>query len=318
MIIQPSMKALKFFILLVLFADLAGLTGCDPGRSGKALPSVAEDEAHYVKPKTSLNAYSFNEPLAGGKMDLYDLLEYCSGAGFDAVDITAYYFPGYPEVPPDEYLYRIRQKAFLLGLDISGTGVRNDFSNPDPGRRAESVGLVKNWILAAEKLGAPVIRIFAGNSNTDGYTREEVLEWMLNDIRSCVEFGKQHGVVVAIQNHNDFIQTAEQAIEIIEKINSDWFGLILDTGSFRTADAYDEISRCIPYAVNWQIKTKIYDYGEETDIDLDRLFRIIRSSGYRGYVPIETLDPGDPVPQVNAFFRAVNESMNRVYSEKAL
>ena len=265
------------------------------------------------KPKTSLNAYSFNAPLRDKSMDLDDLLEYCAARDFDAVDITAYYFPGYPEVPSDEYLYHIKQKAFKLGLGISGTGVRNDFTNPDPEQRAADVELVKKWILAAEKLGAPVIRVFAGKSNTEGYTREEVLNWLLTDLRECVEFGKEHGVMIGIQNHNDFIENADQVIEIIEKVDSDWIGLILDTGSFRTGDSYAQIEKSIPYAINWQIKTKIYMDGAEEDIDLHRLFGIIKASGYRGYIPIETLDPADPLTLVDQFLSEVVKALEEVY-----
>jgi sugar phosphate isomerase/epimerase len=47
-----------------------------------------------------------------------------------------------------------------------------------------------------------------------------------------VAFGKEHGVVVTIQNHHDFIVNADHAIDIIEKVDSDWFGLIVDTGSY--------------------------------------------------------------------------------------
>ncbi len=244
-------------------------------------------------------------------MNLDDLLEFCATNNFDAVDLTAYYFPGYPNVPTDDYLYHIKQKAFKLGLEISGTGVRNDFTDLDATKRKESVLLVKNWILAAEKLGAPVIRVFSGTADTKGKSREEVVNYMVQDLKECAEFGKQHGVVVAIQNHNDFIKTADQAIEIIQKVNSDWFGLILDIGSFRT-DPYNEIAKAIPYAVNWQLKENLYVNGVEQKTDLDRLMKIIQPSGYRGYLPIETLGEGDPKVKVPVFLKEVREAMANI------
>ena len=122
--------------------------------------------------KTSLNAYSFNTPLLKEKiMNLDQLLEYCAEKDIDGVDLTGYYFPGYPEVPSYEYLYHIKQKAFLLGVEISGTGVINNFSSPDVNLRKEGVQLVKDWIIAAEKLGASVVRVFSGESDLTGYTR---------------------------------------------------------------------------------------------------------------------------------------------------
>ncbi len=272
--------------------------------SGEILPA---------KLKTSLNAYSFNRPLSDGAMDLDSLLEYCAGEGFDAVDITAYYFPGYPAVPTDEYLYHVKQKAFLVGLEISGTGVRNDFTDPDAGKREESVRLVKDWIVAAEKLGAPVIRIFAGKGEQEGYTRDQLAEWLVKDVKECVEFGKKHGVVVALQNHNDFIKNAGQAAEIMEKVDDEWFGLILDIGSFREGDAYRQVEQAIPWAVSWQIKEQIYMNGMSEKPDLARLLNIIKKAGYRGYVPIETLGEGDPAVKVHDFFTEFKEALAIVF-----
>jgi sugar phosphate isomerase/epimerase len=261
--------------------------------------------------KSSLNAFSFNLPLTDGSMDVFDLLKYCSDIGFDAVDITAYYFEGYPNVPSDEYLYRVKQQAFLLGLDISGTGVRNNFTSPDVEVRKKSVELVKSWIMASEKMGIPVIRIFAGEALPEGYTLEEVTDYMIEAIKECVEYGRKHGVVVAIQNHWAFIKTSDQAIDIIKRVDSDWFGLILDVGSYRSGDPYTHIKESIPYAVNWQIKEKVYENGIETKINLNKLFKLINASNYKGYLPIETLGPGDPKVKVEKFYKRVMKKMSR-------
>ena len=55
--------------------------------------------------RLGLNAYSFNEPLRAGTMTLDDLVDYCAQQGFDGLDATGYYFPGYPKVPDDAFLY---------------------------------------------------------------------------------------------------------------------------------------------------------------------------------------------------------------------
>ena len=259
--------------------------------------------------KTSLNAYSFNDPLTKGEMTIFDMLEFCANAGFDAVDITGYYFKGYPQVPPDDYLFSIKRKAFSLGIEISGTGVRNDFTIADQSKRDQEITLVKNWIDVAVKIGAPVIRIFAGTQKNEGISADQVTEWMLKDIQTCVDYGKQRGVIIGIQNHNDFILTADQVIKIIRAINSEWFGLILDTGSFRQLDAYAEIEKAIPYTVNWQLKEKIWLNGAEVDTDLERLMKIIKASGYKGYLPIETLGAGDPKIKIPALLEKVKKAM---------
>ena len=84
-----------------------------------------------VKLKLGLNAYSFNRPLSAGEMTLEDLVVYCAQNGFDALDATGYYFPGYPKVPDDDTIRSLKMKAYLNGVTLSSTGVRNDFSLPD-------------------------------------------------------------------------------------------------------------------------------------------------------------------------------------------
>jgi sugar phosphate isomerase/epimerase len=260
--------------------------------------------------KTSLNAYSFNGPLSGGSLSLSELLDYCAETGFDGIDITGYYFKGYPQVPSDEVLFQIKRKAFGLGLGISGTGVRNDFTIFDKTKREQEVQLVKNWIEAAAKFGAPVVRIFAGNQKNVGIPKDQVTEWMLKDIQTCVDYGKQNGVIIGLQNHNDFIQTADQVVAMIEAINSDWLGLILDTGSYRVLNPYEEITRSIRHVVNWQIKESVLINGEEKEIDLDKLMAIIKSSAYQGYLPIETLGQGDPKPSVDTMLTKLKKAIN--------
>jgi sugar phosphate isomerase/epimerase len=262
--------------------------------------------------KLSLNAYSFNDQLLNGNMTLEDMLRFCAEQGLVAADLTGYYFAGYPNVPPDEYLYNVKRTAFRLGVEISGTGVRNDFTHADPAKRRESVQLVKNWIDAAEKLGAQTIRIFSGNKNPEGYSRQQVLDWMYTDIRECIEYGKSHGVVIALQNHNDFIKTSAETIEIMEALRSDWFGLMLDIGSFRAANPYDEIARTIKYAITWQVKEKVFVDGKEVDVDTDKLAAIIRQSGYRGYLPVEALGKGDAKAKVSALVAKLRKSFSRV------
>lgn len=66
------------------------------------------------------------------------------------------------------------------------------------------------------------------------------------------------GVIIGIQNHHDFIKTADQVINIIQQVNSPWCGLILDVGSFRDKEVYSEIKKAIPYAINWQLKETVF------------------------------------------------------------
>lgn len=270
---------------------------------------ITNDKSKNSKLKTSLNAYSFSGTLTDKSMNLDDLLDFCAEQNFEGVDLTGYFFPNYPQVPSDEYIYHIKRKAHLLGLDITGTGIRNDYTNPDPEKRKSDIQLIKNWIEVAAKLGAPVLRVFAGVLRPKEYTWDQIAAWMVKDIRECVAYGQQHGVIVAIQNHHDFIQTADDVLKIIQLVDMEWFGLILDTGSYHQGDPYEQIARTAPYAVNWQVKENIFVNGVEVKTDLKRLFKIIKESGYRGYIPIETLGKGDPKVKVANFMVEVQNAL---------
>lgn len=259
--------------------------------------------------KLSLNLYSFNQLLSEGKIDLFDMLNFCAEHNFDAIDPTGYYFLGYPEVPSDEYIYKFKKQAFLLGLDISGTGVRNDFTYTDSAKRNEDIALIKKWIVAAAKMGSPNLRIFAGKTNHEGYSRPQVFEWMAKDIKECCDFGEKHGVMIALQNHNEFLKTADDVNQIIEMVNSDWLGLNLDIGSYRVNDPYEEIGKNIHHAITWQIKENVWIDGKETPTDFVKLFKIIKKGAYRGYLPLETLGKGDPYQKVPTLLRKVESSI---------
>jgi len=271
-----------------------------------AIPAPARvSRESGVKLKLGLNAYSFDRPLREGGMTLADTVHFCAQHGVDALDATGYYFPGYPNVPTDEYIYNLKRTAFVNGVAISGTGVRNDFAVADETARKKDVQLVKDWIVAASKLGAPVIRVFSGAARPNGHSFDEALEWMAADFKECAAFGKQHGVMIAIQQHNDFLKTAAETIRVIDTVGSDWFGCILDIGSLRSGDPYAEIEKLVPYAVSWQIKENVGRDGKEEPTDLAKIKAIIDRSGYRGYVPFEALGGGDPRVKVAGFLEKI-------------
>src|SRR3954453_22259025 len=132
-----------------------------------------------VRLRLALNSYSFNRPLMAHEMTLHDVIDYCAAQNIDGLDATGYYFPGYPKVPADDYLYNLKRKAYLNGVSISGTGVRNDFTLPDAAARKAQIELVKDWIVAGEKMGATFIRVFSGPSMPKDHTFDQVLKWMV-------------------------------------------------------------------------------------------------------------------------------------------
>ncbi|MBC7652880.1 MAG: sugar phosphate isomerase/epimerase [Oligoflexus sp.] len=285
--------------------------------------ALAQKKTYPLIP--SINDYSFSDLLMArdsrDKQQLYslfNLLDWCKANNIKGLDPTAYFFPTYPEVLSDEYLKKFKDRAAELKITLTGTGIRNDFASPDPKIRAAGVELAKNWIVAAHKMGIPVVRLFSGEI-PKGYENKwkEVANWMIESYKECAAYGEKYGVKIGIQNHGDMLQTAEQCKYVINGVKSKWAGLIIDTGNFRTADPYKDIAEVIPYVVNWQIKESPNEIGSPNQTDYVKLIKIIKDSEYKGFLPLETLlvrgKPYDPFALVPQILSKMQMAIEKVY-----
>ncbi len=255
--------------------------------------------------KIVLNFYSFNNPLVAAEMSIYDVIDYAASIGYEGLDITGYYFKGYPAVPTDEVIYSVKRRAFKRGIEICGTGIKNKFTQADSVERKKEKQFVKDWVLVAAKLGGNTLRIYTGLKTPDGYTWEQAAKWIAADIDECAEFAKKHGIVLAIQNHNDYLKTDDDIDRLFSMIKSDNVGLMLDIGSFHVGDPYKQIEQTVKYAVSWQVKEKVFTDDVESLTDIPRVMQIIKKSGYCGFVPIETLGKGNEKERVKDMLQRV-------------
>lgn len=258
--------------------------------------------------KIGLNAYSFNKPLMNGTMTLPEVIDFCAENELDGVDLTGYYFPGYPKPPSDPFIYDLKRTAWMNGVTIGGTGVRNDFTLPNVIARAEQIQLVKEWVDVAAKLGGTMVRVYSGKEVPAGQSVDQVLEYMIPAFQECARYGASKGVLIGLQHHDDFLKSAAETIRVVEMVKSDWFSVILDVGSLRQGDPYAEIEKLLPYASNWQIKEHVWFGKKKVEIDLAKVRGIIDRVGYRGFTPIEALGEGDPRAIVKAFLVKVRKA----------
>ena len=245
----------------------------------------------------SVNAYSFSDLLTASYPEsnqqlfsLLNLLDWFHYKEIKAIDPTGYFFPGYPNPPTDAFLKEFIDKANRYGISISGTGIRNDFSHPDPKVREEGIERAIAWLEVASKLNAPVLRCFAGKIPKDSEDDWETLaQRVIESIEQLIPYAQKFGVKIGIQNHGDVLRNAEQCLYILEKLNSEWVGLVVDTGHFHTDDPYSDIEKVIPYAVNWQIKEYTDASVREEKMDYKKIMGLIETGGYKGFVPVESL-----------------------------
>lgn len=280
----------RHFLQSALAATAAGLAPALATCASAAQPPVRIGKPHM---KLSLAAYSFNGMLphnwpkpreSEASMTLDDFIQFCADLDLDGTELTSYYFPA--EVTP-EYLVHLKELTFRLGLNISGTAIGNDFCLPDGPERQFHLEMTRQWILSAAIMGAPVIRIFAGQV-PQGDSEAAALDRCVAGINQALEWAAQKGVALALENHGGITATPDQLLAIVERVNdSPWFGVNFDSGNFRTEDPYADLSRVAPYAINAQIKVKMSVGGQEQEADLPRVVGILKDAGYRGYLVLE-------------------------------
>lgn len=277
----------------------AGLRAADPFHRGP-----------HARLRLALAAYSFRDDFVPGKdgkparMDMPRFVDYCADHGCDGAELTSYYFP----TPiTDTGLAEVRRRAHVRGVTVSGTAVGNDFCHPPGARRDAEQKLVRDWIAHASVLGAPHIRVFAGVPQ--GQNPAESKRLCIEALKEAATEAGKRGILLGVENHGGIVSEASDLLEIVEAVGSPWVGINLDTGNFHTVDPYADLARCAPWAVNVQLKTHIHPKASRgaQPADLDRVFGILRDSGYQGWVTLEYEEPKDPwirVPEILKDLRA--------------
>jgi len=306
-------------------------------------PTAAKAQNYYTGDyKICMNLYSFNENIiawvqdrkGAPPLDTISAVKWAKQAGFDSVNIPMYYIPGYegnsmPSKPTADiiaFIRQVKQTAADLGLNISGTGIGNDFANADPKFLALEVDRALFWINMASEMGASYMRVFSGlvpedfNNNWEEIAKYRIVPILLN----ITTYAASKNVKIGMQNHGDMTCTADQTIQIVKWVNHPNLGVVDDTGYFRpfradnglNYDWYTDISKVLPFSVDLQTKIKPAGAEQAVMMDYRKLFTDLRSSPFRDYVTLERLwdknDPDNPKNQTTPPYTEVQDFYHEV------
>ncbi len=221
----------------------------------------------------------------GPAIDMFGFLDYCVAQGFDTAELTSYFFQ--PDAD-DDYFRRLKQQAFLSGVTISGTAIGNNFTVGKGPKLDAEVEQAIAWIDRAALMGAPHVRFFAGTGRQLA-GQPERLEEASEALNHCAQHAAKKGIFLGVENHGGL--TSQQMLEIMERADSSWVGINLDTGNFHTDDPYADLQRCVAYAVNVQVKVSmVTPSGKKYPADIGRIGKILKEGGYQGFVILEYED----------------------------
>jgi sugar phosphate isomerase/epimerase len=247
--------------------------------------------------RLSLAAYSLRELLTKKESgwDLFKFVDYCREQGLTGAELTSYYFPN--DVT-HEYLVELKQHCHRQGVTISGGAIRNDFCQMDSKKIEDDIEHTKLWVDRYAILGAPAIRIFAGNQPAKD-SWESTVTRCVQACETACRYAHQKGIYLALENHGGVTAKATGLLEIVRKVNAKSFGINFDSGNFRsTSDPYAELEQIAPYAVNAQIKVEVAPDGKKQEADLARIIQILKRAGYSGWVALEYEEKAPPLEAI--------------------
>jgi sugar phosphate isomerase/epimerase len=289
----------RAFLKSVGLAAATGITLSNPLKAA----SSAQSAKLGPRFKTSLAAYSFRNQLPNYRnnatpektaMDMAGFIDHCATLDIDAVELTSYFLP---DPCARAHALELHRQAHLLGLDISGGAIGNNFSFPDGPELEKQMAYTERWIKSYADMGVPVIRVFAGFPTTKELSDEAAEKNIIRNLQHACSFAAKYGVILGVENH-DFTTDIDRMERILAAVDSPWFGLNFDSGNLaKTNDPYGDLKRIAPHTVNAQLKIDIPRNGVKEPADFKRIVDILGEANYRGYLVLE-YEAGDPFNEI--------------------
>lgn len=213
------------------------------------------------------------------------------------------------------YLAEVRAAHESAGLACPMFCASPDFTSPDAAHRESEMEKQRGMIAASAALGARFCRVLSGQRRPE-VSREQGVQWVVECINELLPFAADHGVVMIMENHfkdnywsyPEFAQKMDIYCEIVDKIDSPWFGVNFDPSNTLLAneDPYELLRRVAHRVVTIHASDRrpkpgvtigpdgITDYtqlihGEVGTgvIDYDTIFSVLKGAGFDGWVSIE-------------------------------
>ncbi|MCL7991530.1 MAG: sugar phosphate isomerase/epimerase [marine benthic group bacterium] len=250
-----------------------------------SLSAIALDRTRFP---ISLAQWSLHRMLGAGQLHPLDFPEVTkSEYGLGAVEYVNTFYRDLPAGWTRELKARCEGsgvRSLLIMCDGEGR-----IGDPDPHARSTTIENHVRWLDAASELGCHSIRV---NAASEG-AREEQSRLAADGLRRLAERADPCGLSVLVENHGGLSSDASWLSATIRAADHPRLGTLPDFGNWQVSDSerYDPylgLSELMPLA--GAVSAKSHDFGadgEEIGLDYRRLLRIVRDSGYEGWIGIE-------------------------------
>ena len=242
--------------------------------------------------KISLAEWSLHRTIRAGKLDNRDFAKVSkSEFGINAIEYVNQFFKD--KAKDKEYIGELKTRAEDLDVKtllimIDGEGKLGD---PDQKKRREAVENHHQWVEAAKQLGCHSIRV---NAATGGSASADDQAKMAADgLRQLSEFAADYDLNVIVENHGGLSSNGAWLAKVMKIVDLKNCGTLPDFGNFRVSndemyDRYKGVEELMPFAKAVSAKSHDFDEsGDETQTDYQKIMKIVKDAGYRGYVGIE-------------------------------
>lgn len=149
------------------------------------------------------------------------------------------------------------------------------FDHPDREIRLSAVKEYKEWILAAQRLGARWLRPFPSSTRPN-------FNDLVEGYRELADFAAGHDIRLVVEN-TAWISSDAAAIPKLVDALGGRISAAPDIGAWEPAIRFEALARAFPHAVTCDFKVgKLGPGGEHKSYDLKRCFDIGWKSGFRG------------------------------------
>jgi 3-hexulose-6-phosphate synthase/6-phospho-3-hexuloisomerase len=214
------------------------------------------------------------------------------------------------------YIQEVKAALKRYGLVVSQYSCSPDLCHPDPAERAEEVRKLKENIAVAAQLGAPSVRVTAGQAHP-GLTREQGIQNTVESLRECLAFADQQGVYLAYENHYkdyfwdypDFSQPHDIFLEILNALRDTSLKVNFDCSNpiMNGEDPIPLLKQVVDRVVQVHSGDRA-TYGEYTHaasgeglVNYPALFEVLQEAGYNGWLSVEYNRPDAPEGLARSF-----------------